>query len=123
MFICHREQLTGQVLDHQTGYKILGSIFFRKNQEDGAFLFDEQLRIDAPIEADNLFQLRVQKCVQLGKHSRHDGIHALIRCRQRRSCQPFGFVVGRDQAHQLLKLVATSPGGTLHQKLLHQLKY
>ncbi len=35
VFICHREQLTGQILDHQTGYEILGCIFFRKDQKDG----------------------------------------------------------------------------------------
>ena len=51
------------------------------------------------------------------------GIHALIRCCQRRSCQPFCLVVGWQKTHQFLELVAPSPGGTLHQKLLHQLDH
>ena len=32
-------------------------------------------------------------------------------------------MVGWQQTHQFLELVAPSPGGTLHQKLLHQLEH
>ena len=94
MLVGHGKQLTGQVLDHQTGHKILGSILLRQDQEDRRPFPYKGFRIDASVKADNLFQLRIQKGIQLGKHCGHDGIHALIRSSQRRACQPFGFVVG-----------------------------
>ena len=63
MFIGHGKQFTGKVLDHQTGYKILGSILFRENQKNGALFPHKLFRINASVKAQHLFQLRIQKSI------------------------------------------------------------
>ena len=61
MLIGYSKQFSCQVLDHQTGNKVLGGILLRQDQKDCRFLFYKQLRIDIPIKADNLFQLRIRE--------------------------------------------------------------
>ena len=38
MLVRHREQLAGEVLDHKTRDEVLGRIFLRQNEKNGALL-------------------------------------------------------------------------------------
>ena len=105
MLVRHREQLTGEVLDHKTRDEVLRGIFFRQNQEDGALLRGEHFRVDGAVVADDLLQLRIQKGVQAGEDGGHDRGHRLIRRRQRRASQPPCLMLRRQDIHQQLKAV------------------
>ena len=72
VFIRHGKELTGEVLDHQSGNEVLGGIFFRQDEKDGAFFGCEHLGIDGAVVADDLLQLRVEESIQTGQHRGHD---------------------------------------------------
>ena len=105
MLVRHGEQLTGEVLDHKARDEILGGIFLRQNQEDGALLRGKHLRVDGTVVADDLLQFRVQEGVQAGEDGGHDRGHRLIRRRQRRARQPPRLMLRRQNVHQQLKAV------------------
>ena len=105
MLVRHGEQLTGEVLDHKTRDEILGGVFLRQNEKNGALLRGEHLRVDGAVVADDLLQLRVQKGVQAGEDGGHDRGHRLIRRRQRRARQPSCLMLRRQNVHQQLKAV------------------
>ena len=105
MLVRHGEQLTGEVLDHKTRDEILGGVFLRQNEKNGALLRGEHLRVDGAVVADDLLQLRVQKGVQAGEDGGHDRGHRLIRRRQRRARQPPRLMLRRQNVHQQLKAV------------------
>jgi len=50
----------------------------REDQEYGAFLGGEGLRVNGAVEAEYLLQLCVQKGIRSGKHRGHDRGHGLI---------------------------------------------
>ena len=67
MLVRHGEQLTGEVLDHKSRDEVLGGVFLRQNEKNGALLRGEHLRVDGAVVADDLLQLRVQEGVQAGE--------------------------------------------------------
>ena len=105
MLVRHGEQLTGEVLDHKSRDEVLGGVFLRQNEKNGALLRGEHLRVDGAVVADDLLQLRVQEGVQAGEDSGHDRGHRLIRRRQRRARQPSCLMLRRQNVHQQLKAV------------------
>ena len=105
MLVRHGEQLAGQVLDHKARDEILGGIFLRQNEKNGALLRGEHLRVDGAVVADDLLQLRIQKGVQAGEDGGHDRGHCLIRRCQRRARQPPCLMLRRQNVHQQLKAV------------------
>ena len=105
MLVRHGEQLTGEVLDHKSRDEVLGGVFLRQNEKNGALLRGEHLRVDGAVVADDLLQLRVQEGVQAGEDGGHDRGHRLIRRRQRRARQPSCLMLRRQNVHQQLKAV------------------
>ena len=76
--LCHSKQLPAQVLDHQTGQKVLGGVLLGQDQENGALLAGEGFRVDGAVETDDLLQLSVQEGVEAGEDRGHDRSHRLV---------------------------------------------
>ena len=84
---------------------MLGSIFFGEHNKNSRFFITEGFRIDGSIEAEDLFQLRVQEGVQTGQRGRHDRGHGLLRSVQGGACKPPCLVFFRQQTDDPLELI------------------
>ncbi|CAN4011032.1 hypothetical protein LPJCHP_LPJCHP_11635, partial [Dysosmobacter welbionis] len=96
VFIRQEKQLSRQILDDESRHEVLSGVLFREDQEHGAFLGGEGLRVNGAVEAEHLLQLCIQKGIQPGKHRGHDGGHSLIGGGQRGAGQHIGSVVLRQ---------------------------
>ena len=107
VLIRYREQLTGEILDHQARHKVLCLILLRKDEEDGGFLRREHFSVNGTVEAQDLLQLTVKKRIEPGQHRGHDGCHGLLRAVECGACQPACFVLGRQLVHKQLEAGAS----------------
>ena len=99
--ICHGQDLPVELLDDQGDHEEGIGIFLRHDQEDGALLPAELLRINLCVKAQELLQLGIQKGIQPGQGCTHDAGHGLFGSIQSGPGKPFGFVVIRQNVNFL----------------------
>ena len=78
---------------------MLRGVLLRDDQEDGAFLRGEGLRVDGTVKAEHLLHLCVQEHIEPGEGRGDDGGHGLFRSPHRRGGQPFGLMAFREHVH------------------------
>ena len=67
MFICNGQDFSVQLLYDQRYHEVLGGVFLGKHDKDRGLLLTELLCINCGIKAQNLFKLRIKKCIQSGQ--------------------------------------------------------
>lgn len=105
VLICNGQDLTVELLNDKGNHEEGVGVFLRHNDKDGRLLTAELLGVNLRVEAQKLFQLRVQEGVQSGQSCGHDGCHTLLGCIQGGSGEPLGLVIVGKHLHELLELI------------------
>ena len=123
VLIRHGEDLPVQLLDNQRHHEEFAGIFLGHYQEQGGGFLAECLRVHRRIKAQQLLHLRIQEPVQPGEGRGHDRSHGLFSGGDSRPGKPPGLMCGREESHQVLKLVAALFSGDRSHELLDDLEH
>lgn len=64
MLVRHRHQFSVELLDDEAYQEVGGGVFLRHDDEKGLLAGTKLLGVDGAVEAEDLLQLTIQKCVE-----------------------------------------------------------
>ena len=104
MLVRHRHQFPVELLDDEAHQEVGGGVFLRHDNEKGLLAGTKLLGVDGAVEAEDLFQLTVQKCVETAHGGGEDRQHGLFPRVESCPRQPSRLVVIGEQLHEQLEL-------------------